>query len=155
MKRNFKYEFRCTYLKYTVTKWDNRVAITENFMIKTILQLSWNSKYLYLEPRCSQGSQDKNVKVVCHSLLQRNTFCQNSSPWPVRLGRPYIAWLMVSFSYTRLWSMWSSGLVFCDCGFLSVCPLMDKDKRLMGASWWEALAVGKTGSCSGGQGHTH
>ena len=27
--------------------------------------------------------------------------------------------------------MWSVGLVFCDCGFHSVGPLMDKDKRLM------------------------
>ena len=25
-------------------------------------------------------------------------------------------------------------LVFCDCGFHSVCPLMDKAKRLMGVS---------------------
>jgi len=28
----------------------------------------------------------------------------------------------------------SNWLVFCDCGFHSVCPLMDKDKRLMEAS---------------------
>ena len=33
--------------------------------------------------------------------------------------------------------MWSVWLVFCDCGFHSVCPLMDKDKRLMEASWWK------------------
>ena len=33
--------------------------------------------------------------------------------------------------------MWSNWLVFCDCGFHSLCPLMDKDKRLMEASWWE------------------
>ena len=31
----------------------------------------------------------------------------------------------------RLWSMWSVWLVFSDCGFRTVCPLMDKDKRLM------------------------
>ena len=30
--------------------------------------------------------------------------------------------------------MWSVCLVFCDCGFHSVCPLMDKDKRLMEAT---------------------
>ena len=35
--------------------------------------------------------------------------------------------------------MWSDCLVFCDCGFHSVCPLMEKDKRLMEASWWERL----------------
>ena len=35
--------------------------------------------------------------------------------------------------------MWSYWLVFCDCCFQSVCPLMEKDKRLMEASWWERL----------------
>ena len=29
--------------------------------------------------------------------------------------------------------------------------LKDEDKRLVEASWWDGLAVGKTGSCSGGQ----
>ena len=33
-------------------------------------------------------------------------------------------------------------------GFLSVCPLMEKDKRLMEASWLERLTLGETGSCS-------
>ena len=32
--------------------------------------------------------------------------------------------------------------------FQSVCPLMEKNKRLMEASWWERLTEGKTGSCS-------
>ena len=30
---------------------------------------------------------------------------------------------------------------------------MDEDKRLVQASWWEGLAVGKTGSCPDGHGH--
>ena len=30
---------------------------------------------------------------------------------------------------------------------------MDEDKRVMEASWWEGLAVGKTGYCFGAQGH--
>ena len=29
---------------------------------------------------------------------------------------------------------------------------MDEIGRLVEASWWEGLAVGETGSCSGGQG---
>ena len=43
--------------------------------------------------------------------------------------------------------MLSDWLVFCDCGFQSVCPLMDEDKRLAQALWWEglAVAVGKLG----------
>ena len=39
-------------------------------------------------------------------------------------------------------SVW---LVSCGCGFHSVCALMDEDKRLVEASWWEGLAVGKLG----------
>ena len=35
--------------------------------------------------------------------------------------------------------MWSVWLVFCDCGFHSVCLLMDKDKSPMETSWWERL----------------
>ena len=45
------------------------------------------------------------------------------------------------------------GFLFCDCGFQSVSPLMEKDKRLMEASWWERLTEGENGSCSDGQGH--
>ena len=32
--------------------------------------------------------------------------------------------------------------------FLSVCPLMEKGKRLMEGSWWERLTEGESGSCS-------
>ena len=35
----------------------------------------------------------------------------------------------------------------------SACPVMDEVKRLVQASWWKELAVGKTETCSGGQGH--
>ena len=81
-----------------------------------------------------------------HPLLQWTMFCQDSSLWPVHLGWPYLAQLIGSLSWTRLWSMWPSLWVFCDFGFHSVCPLMDKDKRLMVASWWERLTEGETGS---------
>ena len=61
--------------------------------------------------------------MVCHSLLQLTTFCQNSPPWLIHLGWLYMACLsflelvkavvhvirLISF----LW-LW----------FLSVCPLM-------------------------------
>ena len=78
----------------------------------------------------SWSSQGKNVQVACHSLLQWTTFCQNCPPWPVHFTWPYMAWFIVSLSYTRLWSMWSSWLVFCDCHFPSVCSLMDVDRGL-------------------------
>ena len=109
--------------------------------------------YLFAFSYCSWGSQGKNTEVVCHSLLQCKMFCQNSPPWPVCLGWPYMAWLIVSLNWTRLWSMWSDWLVFCDCGYQFVCPLMEKDKRLMESSWWESLTEWETWSCSDGQSH--
>ena len=47
--------------------------------------------------------------------------------------------------------MWWVWLVFCEYSFHSVCPLMEKDKRLMEASWWERLIEGETSSCSDAQ----
>ena len=76
------------------------------------LSISYNFAFSY----CSWGSQGKNTEVVCHSLLQWTTFCQNSPPWPFRLGWPHTAWLIVSSSYTRRWSMWLVWLFVCDCG---------------------------------------
>ena len=71
---------------------------------------------------------------------------------PLILGDP--TWCnSVSLSKIRLWSMWLDWLVFCDCGFQSVRPLMEKDKRLMEASWWQRLTVGETGFCSDRRGH--
>ena len=58
------------------------------------LSVSYLSAFSY----CSWGSQDKKTEVVCHSLLQWTTFCQNSPPRPVHLGWPYTAWL----SFTEL-----------------------------------------------------
>ena len=49
--------------------------------------------------------------------------------------------------------MWPVWLVSCDCGFHSICPLMDEDKRFMETSWWEGPPVWKTGSCSDGWDH--
>ena len=67
---------------------------------------------------------------------------------------PCVAWLIASLSYTRLWSMRSFWLAFCDCGFCSwdsgikaltssVCPLMDEDKKLVQASWWGEIGCGE------------
>ena len=72
-------------------------------------------------------------------------FCQNSPPWPARLGWPYTAWLTVRWVRQGCDPSQSVWLVFCDCSFHPVCPLMDEDKRSVQASWWEGMSVGKLG----------
>ena len=69
--------------------------------------------YFFAFSLCSWDAHNKNTGVVCHSLLQWTTFCQNSPLWPVCLGWLYTAWLIASLSYTSpfavtsLWSMYS------------------------------------------------
>ena len=65
-------------------------------------------------------------------------------------GLLHCRWILYQLSCQGSPSVW---LVFCDCGFHSVCPLMDEYKRLVQASWWEGLALRETGSSSGGWGH--
>ena len=59
----------------------------------TNLGVHLSVSYLFAFSYCSWGSQGNNTEVLCHSLLQRATFCQNSLPWTVRLGWPYTVWL--------------------------------------------------------------
>ena len=99
---------------------------------------------------CSWGSQGKNTEVVCHSLIQWTTFCQTSAPWPICLGSPHKLWLSF-IELDKAVVLWSDCPVFYD--FQSVCPLLEKDKRLIETSWWERLTEGETGSCSDGQGY--
>ena len=44
------------------------------------------------------GFSGKNTEMVYHFLLQCTMFCKNFPPWPVHLGWPYTAWLIVSLS---------------------------------------------------------
>ena len=68
-------------------------------------------------------SQGKKTEVVCHSLLQWTTFCQNSPTWPVLLGWPYMAW--ISFTELDKAVVHVIRLVsFLWLCFQSFCPLM-------------------------------
>ena len=54
----------------------------------------------------SWSSQGKNTEMLCHSLLQWSMFCQNSPPWPIHLGWPYTARLMVQGLRSDRQSTW-------------------------------------------------
>ena len=78
------------------------------------------------------GFSRQDTEVVCHSLLQWATFCQNSPAWPIHLVCPCTAWLkvhvIVVFILSALWWLRIRGL----------CKL----------PWCEGLAVGESVSCS-------
>ena len=96
------------------------------------------------------GSQGKNTEVVCHFLLQWTTFGQNCPAWP---HPSWVALHDMAHGFIGLEKavIHVINLVFCDCGFHSVCPLIHKDKRLVEASWWKGLTIGESGSCSDAQ----
>ena len=77
-------------------QWSLRIGIE---LQPCLLPPKWPGTECLISPPvkcgCSWGSQGKNTEVVCHSLLQWTAFCQNSPPWPVHLGWPYMAWLIV------------------------------------------------------------
>ena len=81
--------------------------------------IHFSVSYIFTSSYCSRPSQGKNAEVGCHFILQWTLFCQISAAWPIYLWWLYTEWLVVSLSFTRLWSMWSFWLVFCDCGFHS------------------------------------
>ena len=82
---------------------------------------------LYLFAR-SWGSQGKNTEVF-HSLLQWTSLSGLST-----MTRPsWVALHGLAHSFIELDKAVVhviSWLVFCDCGFHYVCPLMNKGKRL-------------------------
>ena len=61
--------------------------------------------------------------MVCHSLLQWTTFCQNSPPWPVHLGWPSMAWLsFIELDKAVVHVIRLANFLW--LWFQSVCPLM-------------------------------
>ena len=91
------------------------------YWASTNLGVPLSVSYLFAFSYCSWGSQDKNTEVVCYSLSQWTTFCQNSPPWPDWLGWVYTAWLsFIELDKAVVW------LVVCDFGFSRSahwCPL--------------------------------
>ena len=68
-----------------------------------------------------------------HSLLQWTTFCQNS----IMTRRSWVALHHMAHHFIELDKAVShviNLIIFCDCDVHYVCPLMEKDKRLMEAS---------------------
>ena len=95
----------------------------------SILHTYWPGEFLFQYPiilpfHTVYGVlKAKHIEVVCHSLLQWTTFCQNSPPWPACLGWPHKAWLSFIELDKAVVLVELDWLVFCDYG-LCVYSLM-------------------------------
>ena len=80
----------------------------------------------------SWDSHGKYTGVVCHSLLQWITFCQNSPVWPLHLGCPCLAWLIASLSYISPFTMtWQWSMK----GWIQICTKKYVHKCSEQLSW--------------------
>ena len=116
------------------------------------LSVSYNFAFSY----CSWGSQGKNTKVVCHSLLQWTAFCQTSPPRLVHSGWPHTAWPSFIELDKAVVLVWLDWLVSCEYGF-SVsafwCPLATPTILLgflltLGVGYLFTAAPAKRSCCS-------
>ena len=155
------------------SSWRIQLSITVSLKTQSLGQFSLRPKTSYSRRFSAHGNYEKQLPAECYGLLTIPITITTiiviiiiptlPSRYPKLreaqwLIQDFIAgkerkWVWTQIFKPRLWSMWSEWLVFCDCGFQSVCPLMEKDKRFMEASWWERLTEGETESCSDGWGH--
>ena len=88
--------------------------------------------YLFGPLYSSWGSHGKYTGVVCHSLLQRIMFCQNSPVRPVCLRWPCTAWLIASLSYASPFTMtWQWSMK----GWIQICTKKYVHKCSEQLSW--------------------
>ena len=85
----------------------------------------------------------KNLKWFVIPFSYGADFFRNLHHDPIKLGVHGMAYNFIELDKAAVHVI--RLLVFCDYGFQSVCPLMEKDKRLMEASCWERLTEGLRG----------
>ena len=91
--------------------------------------------YIFTFSYCSWVLQARILKWFAISFSSGPCFVRTLHHDPSILGGP--TWHGSLFHWVRQDCGLCHRLVFCYCGFHSICPVMDKDKRFMKASWWE------------------
>ena len=94
----------------------------------------WSKWWMYLY--CLWGPQGKNTEVVCHSLLQWTTFCQNSPPWCNHLGWPYTT------NCGKFFKRWEYGTTL--PASWEICMQVKKQQLEPNMEQWTGSQVGKT-----------
>ena len=116
----------------------NRVLFCFGSISSFFLELFLHSSPVAYWARTDLGNSSFSVLSFCLFILftgfsRQEYWSGLPVPSPVATFCHHPSWVALhsmthSFIELRLWFMWSVWLVFCDCGFQSVCPLMDKDK---------------------------
>ena len=87
-------------------------------------------------------------RVFSNTTVQKASILRYSAFFIVQLSHPYMTTgKTIALTIRTFW------LIFCNYCIHSVCPLMNKDKKLVESSCREGLAVGESGSCSDGCSH--
>ena len=74
------------------------LLLSSNLLGTNYLWAHLSVSYLFAFSYSSWGSHKQEYEVVCHFFLQWTTLCHNSPPWPVCLGWPHRAWLIISLT---------------------------------------------------------
>ena len=144
---HFTFATRHIYIWASFLLWLSLFILSEVFLYSSPVAY-WTPTYLGEGWGVQQNGCSFSAVSFCLSILNMGFFrqeCWSGLPFPspvahllselctisAHLECPYMTWLIVSLNYTRLWSMWSFWLVFCDYDFHFVCPLMGEYKRLV------------------------
>ena len=140
----------------SILRWGSSMCHTVQLKVKKKRNIKWKGTELWSAQIVhSWGSQSKNAEMVCHSLLQWNTFCQNSPLWLVHLGWPYTARLIVSLSYTKpdmeQWTGSKLGkeyvkTVYCHPAYLTymhfmLCEMLGWMKLKLESRWQREISI--------------
>ena len=95
------------------------------------LEVHFSMPCLFAFSYCSWSSQGKNTGLPF--LSPADHILLNSPLWPVHLGRLYMAHSFIELDKAMVYVI--NLVSFLRLCFHSVCPLRDKDKRFMEATW--------------------
>ena len=113
-----------------------------------------SGSYLFAILYSSWGSHSENTGVLGHCpRLQRITFCQNSSLWPVCLGWPYTKWPIASLSYASPFGTQGSDprreySLFVNCHFCVFRQQLASTDTPVSWSWTSVCACNMHSECT-------
>ena len=162
--------FLCNIVLYSTELYFHHQVLSDLGIVSALaqpLRSAW-SYFLFFSSSILDAYWHEGSMFQCHIFLPFILFmgfsrqeCKSGLPFPSPVNCILSEiFTMICWSWVALHGMALNFIQFYKAvihviilvNFLySICPLKDVDKRLVQASWWEELAMGKTGSCRGGK----